>query len=64
MANDCHAVERRLIVAYLRHLATLRPADANGLRVAASDVEARFHCDVELNPTALEVAGDHVRRLN
>lgn len=45
-------MERQLIVAYLRHMATLRPADANGLRVIASDVEAAFHLDPELNPAA------------
>lgn len=42
--------ERALTVRYLRHLATLRPDDAHGLRVAASDIEALFHHDPELNP--------------
>jgi hypothetical protein len=47
---DEAAIERRRIVAYMRHLADLRPADANGLQVVASDVEAGFHLDPELNP--------------
>lgn len=44
------ADERAVIVRYMRHMATLRPADAHGLRVIASDVEALFHRDPELNP--------------
>lgn len=44
--------ERELIVAYLRDLASLRPKDADGLRVAAADIEAEFHLDPELNPAA------------
>jgi hypothetical protein len=40
-------------VAYLRHLAALRPADASGLCVAASDLEALFHHDPSLNPEAI-----------
>lgn len=42
--------EEPTTVRYLRHLATLRPRDANGLRVAASDIEAGFHLIAELNP--------------
>ena len=42
--------ERSAIVRYMRHMATLRPADAHGLGVIASDVEAMFHRDPELNP--------------
>lgn len=49
---DVALVERKLIVTYLRHLATLRPADARGLRVSASDIEVLFHRDPELNPEA------------
>lgn len=51
---DEEETERRLIVAYMRHMATLRPADANGLRVIASDVEAMFHHDAELNPVPVD----------
>lgn len=50
---------RGLIVAYLRHLADLRPADANGLRVAASDIEARFDLDSDLNPAANQGSARH-----
>jgi len=52
MASE--AAERALIVAYMRHMATLRPADANGLLVIASDVEALFHQDPELNPPPVD----------
>lgn len=42
--------ERNCIVGYLRYMATLRPAAAHELRVVASDIEARFHHDLALNP--------------
>lgn len=51
--------ERGLIVAYMRHMAKLRPADAHGLGVIASDIEARLHLDPELNPAALNGSGNH-----
>jgi hypothetical protein len=45
------AEERELIVIYMRHLATLRGGPgAHELRVIASDVEALFHLDPQLNP--------------
>lgn len=42
--------ERAVIVRYMRDMATLRPADALALGVIASDIEAMFHHDPQLNP--------------
>lgn len=51
---DEEEAERGRIVAYMRHMATLRPGDAGGLRVIASDVEAMFHHDAALNPAPVD----------
>lgn len=50
--------ERRLVGAYLRHMATLRPAAAHELCVIASDIDALFHRDPALNPAAAPAAAE------
>jgi hypothetical protein len=60
MSRPTPTTECSLIVAYLRHMATLRNMRRSGtsaeheVQVMASDIEAGFHLDPELNPAAAE----------